>query len=188
MNALYNTADFHGVIKMFNEMKNFSSETILYFGALALDQQALLEKDVSERKKMQREAIKTIRILLKKFPKSTKGYRTLGLIYQHQNKLVRALSLYKESSRMDPKDFSIFLAIGNGYRALKKYTMAEKWYKKALVHATLKHLAYINLHGLFVEKGDTEQAEEYRKKALKILGNKKDQFSRNQVKRLTGNC
>lgn len=181
----YKNSNFESVIKEVSvlDTDDIKSKNDLYITALAYDQVAL-KKDRRTMRDMQRLAKKYASMIIKKFPSWGKGYFVMGLILQHSNKTSLALNFYKKAQQKNPKNTSYYLSIGNGFRAIKNYKLAQYWYEKALKIKNIKHLASINLVSLYEEIKKENLVVKYAQKSLKLMKNKKDQFSINQKERM----
>lgn len=133
---------------------------------------------------MQKRAILIAKLIQKKWPKNPKGYRLLGLVYQHQDKTKRALRLYKKAHQLSPNDKSHCLYLGNIYQANNQYTLAEKWYLRAAKYKDLQIFVYFNLTFLYQKIGDMAKATICAKKTLKLIreNKKREVFSVEQRK------
>lgn len=180
----FNKKKYKAIISESSKLNNLKNEDVLNISSLAFDQQAILEKNNKQRKKLQKKAIGYASLIQKRFPKSDKGYLAMGIVYQHQGKINESLDLYKKASRISPKKSFILLNLGNGYRAKKDYVQAEKLYNKATKYKQLKALAYINLVGLYKDTREIKKMNDCAIKALKILKSKTDTFSMEQTERL----
>ena len=181
----YKNSDFESILKETKvlDMSKTESKEILYIIALAHDQIAL-KKDKCAMKSMQKLAKKYASIITKKFPFWDKGYFVMGLVLQHSGDTKKALNFYKKAQQKNPKNISYYLSLGNGYRAIKNYKLAQYWYEKALKTENIRHLASVNLVSLYEEMGKEKSVIKYAKKSLRLLKNKKDQFSINQKERM----
>jgi len=183
--SYYKKNDFESILQKSktSDIYKIQSKEVLYIIALSYDQTAL-KKDACTMKSMQNLAKKYTSIIIKKFPHWDKGYFVMGLILQHSNHPIRALKFYKKAQQKNPKNTSYYLSLGNGYRAIKNYKLAEYYYKKALKMNDIRHLASINLVSLYEEMKERKMITKYTKQSLELLKNKKDQFSKNQKKRM----
>lgn len=181
----YKKSDFQSVFRESKvlDIGKIESKNILYIIALAHDQVAL-KKDERAMEIMQKQAKKYASIIIKKFPHWDKGYFVMGLILQHSGNVKMALKFYKKAQRINSKNTAYRLSLGNGYRAIKNYKLAQYWYGKALEIKSIRHLASVNLVSLYQEIGDKNLIKEYTEKSLKLLKNKKDSFSINQKERM----
>lgn len=183
--SYYKNSDFESVLKEVDMLgiDNIKSKKALYITAMAYDQVAL-KKGRHTMKSMQGLAKKYASLIIEKFPSWDKGYFVMGLVLQHSNKTGLALNFYKKAQQKNPKNTSFYLSLGNGYRAIKNYKLAQYWYEKALKIKNIKHLASINLVSLYEEMEKENLVIEYAKKSLELIRNKKDQFSINQKERM----
>lgn len=183
--SYYKTGDLKSVVRESKKINinKIESKDILYIVALAHDQTALKENKTAMIE-MQRLAKKYASIIIKKFPSWDKGYFVMGIILQHSGKAKIALKFYENAQKINPKNASYYLSLGNGYRAIKNYKVAEYWYKKALKIKDIKHLGSVNLVSLYEETGNKKLITKYAKKSLELLKNKEDRFSMSQKERM----
>jgi tetratricopeptide (TPR) repeat protein len=100
-------------------------------------------------------------MLFKEKPYLFEALKGLGLVELHQGNLNKALYFYKKALSLNPKEYSIYIDIGNVYQALKKYKIALKWYKKALIKKELKPFVFTNLALLYLKQGKILLAKKY---------------------------
>jgi len=152
---LFNKKNFIKILKkekgIFNKFKN-DPRFLKIFG-LTYDQYALLIPNNLKRKKYQKRAKLYFKLLLKQKPYLFEALKGLGLVELHQGNLNKALSFYKKALYLNPKEYSIYIDIGNVYQALKKYKIALRWYKKALIKKELKPFVSMNIASLYLKTG-----------------------------------
>lgn len=146
----YKNKNFLSVIQFAENivLQDIEDFEILNLIGMAYDQQALLEQHEVRVAQLQSEAIKIAKMMQDRWPQQAKGYRLLGLVSQHQGNSLQAVEFYKNAYELNPEDPTIFLSLGNGYRANKQYDLAEMWYEKALAIENLKPYALQNLAAL----------------------------------------
>lgn len=107
-------------------------------------------------------------------PTCVKGWSGLGLVYLHQNNLKKSLVCYQKAFLLDKTDISVFVSLGNIYRAMKKYPQALKWYKKSLNTdiEDIKLTSLINIATMFQSAKKDKTAKKYALRALKIINNR----------------
>jgi len=170
LNRHYGERNYRAIISKAEELaqKEYSEEVLRFIG-LAYDQQALLESDLSERRSLQDKASEYALLMGRLYPASGKSYRLLGLIRQHQGNDKEALALYQKAYDLNPDDATIFLSLGNGYRANGEKAQAIQWYERAAAEPGLELPSFINLVALFEEMGDEKKAKLYAEKSLVLL-------------------
>ncbi len=174
----FKNQEFQKIIKegesLTKYIEEFNPELVRLLG-LAYDQQALLIKDKKERSKAQKNAKKYFKLLIKYNENSEDGYRGLGLVLLHQNRLKESMKFYKEAININPKNYSTYLSIGNVYRAEKKYKNACEWYKKSMKDENNELTALINISLMYKDARNMSFAKRYGRLALDIINDKKNE-------------
>ena len=160
---LFNKGNFSEILKKEREIfKKFKNEPkFLKLFGLVYDQYALSIQVNFKRKKYQEKAKSYFNMLFKEKPYLFEALKGLGLVELHQGNLNKALYFYKKALSLNPKEYSIYIDIGNVYQALKKYKTALKWYKKALIKKELKPFVFTNLALLYLKQGKILLAKKY---------------------------
>lgn len=156
-------------------MKEHSKPDAEFFKVLALtyDQSALLSKSKKQRSERQQKAKAYFRAMLRYPSCLSSAYQGLGLVALHQGRLKEALRFYIKAHRIDSKNDSLIISLGNVYKALGKYETAIKWYRKGLADPEGVLPALINIALMYGKMGKRVLARRYAKKALEIMGKKK---------------
>ena len=160
---LFNKGKFSEILKKEREIfKKFKNEPkFLKLFGLVYDQYALSIQDNFKRKKYQEKAKSYFNMLFKEKPYLFEALKGLGLVELHQGNLNKALYFYKKALSLNPKEYSIYIDIGNVYQAFKKYKIALKWHKKALIKKELKPFVFTNLALLYLKQGKILLAKKY---------------------------
>lgn len=168
---LYNQGDFENIIKFGEKSLQIESDNInlLNIIGLAYDQIAL--NAPNKRKEYQKQALIYFKKLILLDKNSTQGWKGSGLVYLHQNKLKKSLDCYKRIYALNKKDFSSFISCANVYRAMKKYKLAERWYKKSFKTDIndFKLTSLFNLATMFNDNNQDKLARRYAQQALHII-------------------
>ena len=172
--------------------KNFSKQEIekIYKSGIQDDQNAL---NVTGKKRtfLQQRAEKKFHKIIVNHPDNPFGYRGMALLLQHQNKLNDALKNVFYAYNLNKKDSSIYLYIGNIYKAKKDFKSACVFYRKAMRNKNLRTSALINITFLYFEQGSKSQARRYATRAINNIRKTKGSLfgsfiqKLNEVKMLT---
>ena len=78
-------------------------------------------------------------------PKTPAIWNKMGIAYQMMFNMNDAVRCYKESLKLDPRDFSVYNNLGTVYESQQNHREAEKAYRKAIQLNPKFALAYKNL-------------------------------------------
>ena len=76
--------------------------------------------------------IRESKLLLKKLPENPFLYNLIASCHQYLNDLEAAKKIFIYVLQLDPKNISAYNNLGNVYKNLKKFKMAEENYERAL--------------------------------------------------------
>ena len=108
------------------------------------------------------------RDVILKDSKSVRGYNNLGIYYEQQGELDKAIKYYSKTVQLAPMFPNPYINLGNVYHKKKDFAKAEKFMKKALSLDPKSALASYNLGNILRESGKTKEAVGAYKRALQL--------------------
>ena len=112
-------------------------------------------------------AEKILTNLLAHDPEYIPGYLSLGLVYEQNKNLDKAIDCYKAAIKIDPKEIKAYLSLANLYKQEQKYEEAIKVYQQGLVNNPSNHFILSNLGNLFYLQHKYEDAIISHQRAIK---------------------
>ena len=112
-------------------------------------------------------AEKILTNLLAYDPEYIPGYLSLGLVYEQNKNLDKAIDCYKAAIKIDPKEIKAYLSLANLYKQEQKYEEAIKVYQQGLVNNPSNHFILSNLGNLFYLQHKYEDAIISHQRAIK---------------------
>ena len=112
-------------------------------------------------------AEKILTNLLAHDPEYIPGYLSLGLVYEQNKNLDKAIDCYKAAIKIDPKEIKAYLSLATLYKQEKKYGEAIKVYQQGLVNNPSNHFILSNLGNLFYLQHKYEDAIISHQRAIK---------------------
>lgn len=110
------------------------------------------------------EAIKAYFKVLQKDPSKIQAYFKLGELYYKSGNMAKALEMNETAMQMNPASEVPYLNIGNFYLMNSDTATAVSWYEKAVEIQPVYETSN-NLYMHYRQKGNSEKAAYYRKKA-----------------------
>ncbi len=153
------------------------TEELANFLGLLSDQQAMVEKKETERRKWRRESEWYHKTALKINPKSYEAYVGLGRLFMHRNKLTKAIYYYRKALYINPNFHHAQNGLGNVYQRINRPSLAMRWYKKALEKAPQRSIVMANISRLQARQGEKNSAKSSAARALILLKREKRERS-----------
>lgn len=117
------------------------------------------------------QSIQICQEVLEKKPKLFGARQILALSYQSSGKIKLALEEFEKALLIKTKDAATLNNIGNIYLDIQQYTLAEKYYSRAIKHDPLFAHAWNNLATCQLRTGNKVDAEANFRKAIMYGGN-----------------
>ena len=108
---------------------------------------------------------------LKENPRSADTHRNLGIIYQSQGKIDKAIDAFKTSLKYNPRQPEIYLALGELYETKGLIDESINAYQKLTELEPRLVLAYGSLSALYERVGRLDEAIEANKKVIELEPN-----------------
>jgi len=108
---------------------------------------------------------------LKENPRSADTHKNLGIIYQSQGKIDKAIDAFKTSLKYNPRQPEIYLALGELYETKGLIDESINAYQKLIELEPKLVLAYGSLSALYERVGKLDEAIEANKKVIELEPN-----------------
>ena len=112
-------------------------------------------------------AEKILTNLLAHDPKYLPGYLSLGLVFEQNKQLDKAIDCYKAAIKINPNEIKTYLSLATLYKQEKKYDEAIKIYQQGLINNPENHFILSNLGNLFYLQHKYEDAIVSHQRAVK---------------------
>lgn len=109
------------------------------------------------------------KVLIKRYPRDSFGFKALGAIYNETNRCRLAVDAMKKAVALDPHDAELRSNLGNAYKDLRMLDEAEKCYRKALAINPGYGEVYSNYGVLLKDRGQYKDACDCYLTASKLL-------------------
>jgi len=163
----YAQGKFENAVDKFNAALNLNPDdnTIKYNLSVAAGSAT---EDID---KQMAEVEKELLSSLKENPRSADTHRNLGIIYQSQGKIDKAIDAFKTSLKYNPRQPEIYLALGELYETKGLIDESINAYKKLTELEPKLVLAYGSLSALYERVGRLDEAIEANKKVIELEPN-----------------
>jgi len=108
---------------------------------------------------------------LRRNPRNTAPYNTLGKMYRSQQKIDKAIDAYEKSVKINPRQFQIYLELGDLYAGKGEIDKSIKAYKRVTELEPGFFVAHGNLAELYGLVGMYDEAIAHAKKAVELEPN-----------------
>lgn len=116
-------------------------------------------------------AEKVLTNLLAHDPKYIPGYLSLGLVYEQNKKIEKAINCYKTVIELDPTEIKAYLNLAALFKQDLKYAEAIKVYQDAIINNPNNHYILSNLGNLFYIQHKYEDAIVCHQRAIRAKPN-----------------